>query len=716
MVFYLTGIFLAILNMSITACFVILIVLFIRMLLRKAPKIFSYGLWGIVFFRLMCPFSVSSAFSLLRFFPETAGRLPSAGYSPGTVGIAGTGILTDTAPGVQRTVTLLQSGALPQSAPDSYLDQGQLLLTAFSMLWLLGTACLFCYGIWSYAKLKATLSTAVKTEENVFESESVPSPCVVGFLRPGIYLPLGIAGHERQYILRHERIHIRRLDHLLRPLAYFALCLHWFNPLVWLSFRLMARDMEMSCDESVLKEMGSDIKKAYSSSLLSFAVEGRRFSGSPLAFGEENVGRRIRNVLNYRRPPAWIAFAILLILAVSAIGLLTDPDIKSALEDQPTEVSFTAQELRPMAEIWAESLKTRDGEPRYRMMSDEMKERFIKGQKERSEPWNFNIGVSSPWVTSYKVTISGDTAEITYTLTDSTQATYEQKEILHFGKEHGKTVVVQADELLSDWDRYSYHAPTAAEAFAAYKKALLESDYRAILALTPSAKLDPYGQIIWDTVSISKVSVVSQDIRRNKACYELELTIKDGGSSAFESGISPRWLWLAKDELGWYAEGLMTGGAPDTEWWDQAVSADPFSGENERTEATYGFEKLLYLSPLSSSMFEFAENRMKEAQCSIGADHFSIDNPKEKEHYEVTNPIYVKSELTEKMAADFEESTFGKISVADYSVKQRYKIRTEGNKNTNYCLYVMDNELWLASYTDNTADGSEITMALWKLS
>jgi hypothetical protein len=368
-----------------------------------------------------------------------------------------------------------------------------------------------------------------------------------------------------------------------------------------------------------------------------------------------------------------------------------------------------------MAEAWAEALKTRDGEPRYEMMSAEMKKQFIKEQKERNEPWNFNIGVSSPWVTDYKVTVDRDIAEISYTLTDSSQGIYEQKEVLHFGKEDGKTVVIRADELLSDYERYSYHAPSAEEALEVYLNALMESDYRTILSITPSATLDPYGQIIWDTIKISEVRVVTQDVRQNKASYELELMIDEGGSSAFETGSSPRWLWLSKDALGWYVEGLMTGGAPDADWWSQAASADPFFGESQWAEATYRFETLLYLSPLSSATLDYAESRMKDAQCIIGTDQFSIDNPNENNYYKIADPIYVKSEFTEQMAADFVKSTFQKISIENYKEKYRYNIFTGDNKNTNYSFYLMDDELWLASYVDNTADGSEIIMTLWKL-
>jgi hypothetical protein len=352
-----------------------------------------------------------------------------------------------------------------------------------------------------------------------------------------------------------------------------------------------------------------------------------------------------------------------------------------------------------------------------------MKEQFIEGQKQRSDPWNFNIGVSSPWVKDYEITIKDGSAEILYHMTDSTQSIYDQKEIIYFGKENGKTVVSNAEELLSDWERYSYYAQTADEAMRAYTKALLESDYRTILALTPSAKLDPRGQLIWDTIKISGVKVVDSDVRDSKACYELELNVTNGGDSAFETGTSPRWLWLVKGPQGWYAEGLMTGGSPDADWWNakptliktgESGTNDPFFGSNMQATGTYGFDRLIYLSPLSSWTFDYAENRMKGVMFTIDTGLFQIDYP-EGDDYTVKQPAYHAEKMTDDMVRAFEESTMNQVSISDYKEKYRYTIYTGDNQKTGFRFYVLDNELWLASYADNTADGSEITKDIWKL-
>lgn len=560
---FLQELFLGVLNMSLTGSYVILVIMAVRLALKKAPKIFSYCLWGIVLIRLLVPVSFSSGLSFFGLLPGSTGETSAMPGAADFSVIPWTGT-----PVITAADSAAANPGVSASAANTAAVSLQTVLPLLSALWLLGTALLLIYSIMTYWKLKQQVRTAVRTDCNTYESGVIGSPCVIGIFRPKIYLPFGLNPSEKSYILKHEQIHIKRFDHLLKPAAFLTLCIHWFNPLVWVAFLLMSRDMEMSCDESVVKALGSTIKKDYSASLLAFAVPKNILRASPLTFGEGNTERRIRNILNYRRLPVWFAVIILLILSFIGFGLLTGPDNAQDIPDRTGTQQFQDQEIRSMAEIWAEALRTRDGEPRYEIMSGEMKEEFIAGQKDRSDPWNFNIGVSSPWVTDYEITVGEGQAEILYHMTDSTQGKYDKTEILYLGKENGKTVVVKSEELLSEWQRASYYPFTADEAMYAYTKALLSSNYSTILALTPSFELEPYGQLIWDTIKITDVKVVREDVRDRKACYELELTIADGGNSAFETGTSPRWLWLAKGEKGWYAEGLMTGGPPDENWWN----------------------------------------------------------------------------------------------------------------------------------------------------
>ncbi len=409
--------------------------------------------------------------------------------------------------------------------------------------------------------------------------------------------------------------------------------------------------------------------------------------------------------IHLRRPLIWVTLILFLTLIFISIGLFSDTESKT---------EFTDREIGTMAGTWAEAMKTRDGEPRYEMMSEKMKEGFIAGQKLRSEPWNFNIGVSSPWVLDYEITVKDGSAEILYHLTDSTQQIYDKKEIIHFGKEKGKIVVAEADELLSDWERYYYYAPTAEDAMQVYSKALLESDYLSILSLTHSAKLEPTGQLVWDTVRIGDVRVTGQDVRDYNACYELELTVKNAGNSSFENGVSPRWLWLTRGDQGWYAEGLMTGGAPDEDWWRSYVPVKATIDTEIWNAGTFEFDRLLYLSLLSSSTFDYAESRMKAAKFTISDGVFRIDYP-DSDDFSIRHPVYVRETMTDDMVRAFENSTMNTVSISEYTEKYRYTVYDDNGQKTNFRLYVLDGQVWLSSYTDNTAGKSEIVMQLWKL-
>lgn len=690
----LQDLFVKVLNMSITGSYAILAVIIVRLLLRRAPKLFSYGLWSIVLFRLVCPVSFSSALSLFNFF----GGWKNMEHIPADLDLMDKPQVDLGIASVSNAVNT----SLPAATPTASANPMQIMLFIYSVIWFTGIVILLCCGILSYLRLKRQISTAVLTENHVYECENIGSPFVIGILKPKIYLPPGLSASERSYILKHEQTHIKRFDHLLKPLAFLVLCIHWFNPLVWIGFLLMTRDMEMSCDESVLRAMGATIKKDYSNSLLNFAAGRKLIGGSPLAFGEHAVRDRIQNILNYRRPPTWIAVTAMSLLLVMSVGLVSNPQAGA---------EFSEKEKSTMAAVWAEALKTRDGKPRYDMMSEEMKSKFIEGQKHRSIPWNFNIGVSSPWVKSYDISIKGNSAEILYHLTDSTGGDYEEKELIYFGKENGKTVVIKSEELPSEWERVDYYAPTAEQAMKVYTQALLDSDYSTILSLTHSSQFDPNGQQIWDTVKIKGVKIVNKDVRDHKACYELELNIADGGSSAFERGNFPRWLWLVKDSQGWYAEGLMTGGAPEQSWWEEEVSGN-------QKNRTYTFDKLIYLSLLSSRSFDYAEKQMSGIKCTVNNELFEIDYPAAysmNSNYSVSQPVYQKEKMDLEMAKAFEESTMGKVSISDFKEKYRYTIYTKDKVKTNFHLYVLDDQVWLSSFADNTADGSEITMYLCKL-
>lgn len=302
--------FIQILNMSLGAAWAALLVMAGRLLLRRAPKVFSYALWSVVLFRLVCPVSFTSVFSLMP-RPQT---IPQ-------------NIVYAARPEIQSGFTFFDQAvnqSLPPAAPAASINPVQLWLEVGNLVWQAGALLMFLYCVLSYLRFCRQLREATRREGNVWESDRIPTAFVLGFFRPRIYLPLGLGEEEREYILCHEETHIRRMDHLVKPLALLLLCVHWFNPVLWLTYFLMCRDMEMSCDEAVMEKLGSGIRKGYSSSLL--AVSARQ-SGlmSPLAFGENDVKTRIRNILRYKKPAFWVLMAALVLGVILAFCLLTDP-------------------------------------------------------------------------------------------------------------------------------------------------------------------------------------------------------------------------------------------------------------------------------------------------------------------------------------------------------------------------------------------------------
>ncbi|QHQ61416.1 hypothetical protein Ana3638_12040 [Anaerocolumna sedimenticola] len=327
--------FLTVLNMSFTASYVILFVMLIRLPLKKAPKVISYALWGVAAFRLICPFSFESMFSLL---PSGTASIPQYTISQQSPPI-NSGI-TDTASYINRS---LQSHAVTGNVnPYIYTIIG-------AVIWLLGVSVMLTYSIISVLILKRQLKYAQNTGNNIFEAGILKTPFVLGLVKPRIYIPTGLADEEKKYIIRHEQTHISRFDHLIKLSAYLIVSVHWFNPLVWIAFVLMSTDMELSCDERVIKEMGSDIKKAYSSSLLSLASDKRIINGSPLAFGEGNIKGRIKNVLNYKKPAFWIVIATVILVGGIGLGLAFNPKEISKVNDNNKSVNYIQIEINEIA-------------------------------------------------------------------------------------------------------------------------------------------------------------------------------------------------------------------------------------------------------------------------------------------------------------------------------------------------------------------------------
>lgn len=300
-------IFLTVLRMSLTGGVVTLAVLLAGWLLRRfrAPAVLCYLLWGVVLFRLLCPVAIPVQLPGL-----SAGTVSSAVSAPGLPVTASPE--PEGAPAVEGSAAA--SPAAPAPAEESLSPRAVL-----SLVWLCGALLVAGYGLLSYLRLRRKLATAVRLTGNLYESDRISTPFVCGLFRPKIYLPLVLPEREARYVLAHERTHIRRRDYLVKPLFFAALALHWFNPLVYLAFLQMSRDMELSCDEAVLRK-SPEWKLPYSYSLLRFAAAGSRLSFGPIAFGESGAKRRIRHALSYRRPrkAAAVCFSVLTALLFAA--------------------------------------------------------------------------------------------------------------------------------------------------------------------------------------------------------------------------------------------------------------------------------------------------------------------------------------------------------------------------------------------------------------
>lgn len=307
------GVFLKLLNMSISAGWMALAVMVIRLLLRSAPKYWRCILWGLVGLRLVCPVSLESALSLL----------PSAQTVPPEIMYAETPAINTGIPLLNQSVNPLLSTMQPV-AGDS-VNPLQVVLAVAANVWLLGVMAMVLYTVISYIRLYRRVAVCVREDATVRVCDNIPSPFILGVWRPQICLPSSLSEEDRPYVLAHERAHLARRDHWWKPLGFALLTVYWFHPVLWVAYWLLCRDIELACDERVLVELGTDRKKAYAGALINCSDPHRRPAACPLAFGETAVKGRVASVLNYRRPAFWMMVVAALVTVALAIGFLTDP-------------------------------------------------------------------------------------------------------------------------------------------------------------------------------------------------------------------------------------------------------------------------------------------------------------------------------------------------------------------------------------------------------
>ena len=308
-----SGFFLSIVNMSISASWIVLAVLLLRLLLKKAPKWITVLLWGIVAIRLICPFSIESVMSLIP-SAETITKAPNAPR-----------------PHFESGVTIIDNQVNDYLGGHYYegvtRPTGHFvdITTILAIVWLVGIVVLLTYTIISYFRVKNKIGTAVLLRDNIYQSENVVSPFVLGIIKPKIYLPFNMNEQDMEHVIAHENAHIHRKDHWWKPFGFLVLTLHWFNPLMWLGYVLLCRDIELACDEKVVKEFNNEQKADYSQALLTCSVNRRIIAACPLAFGEVGVKNRVKSVLNYKKPAFWIILIAIVASVVFAVCFLTNP-------------------------------------------------------------------------------------------------------------------------------------------------------------------------------------------------------------------------------------------------------------------------------------------------------------------------------------------------------------------------------------------------------
>ena len=348
------AVFLKLLNLSISASWLVLAVLVLRLVSKRSPKWMNVLLWGMVALRLMLPFSIESALSLI----------PSAEtLSPEVVRF-------DPAPTITSGVEFIDNAVNPSlsesfaAAPLASVNPLYVWTYLAGWVWLIGLGAMLLYALVSYLRLRRRVSVSLCVRENIYLCDAISSPFILGVVKPRIYLPSGLDEVQRQNVLSHERAHLARRDHWWKPLGFALLAVYWFNPVLWLAYALLCRDIELACDERVIRTMDESAVKTYSTVLLACSMPRKAVITCPLAFGEVGVKERVKNALHYKKPAFWVVAASVTVCIVVAVCFLTNPptdtdaaglvgfhreqvtyaDVTDESGAQPSNVQLTAEE------------------------------------------------------------------------------------------------------------------------------------------------------------------------------------------------------------------------------------------------------------------------------------------------------------------------------------------------------------------------------------
>lgn len=334
------ALFLKILNMGIAAGWMVLAVILVRFLLKKAPKWIMVLMWALVGIRLVCPFSLESVFSLI----------PSAETVPDNILYTNTPTIHSGIGAVNAVVNPVLSSSLVPNAGDR-VNPMQMITLLASMIWIAGLAAMLLYTAVSFLRIKRKVREAVPSGGNIWVCDHVDTPFLLGILRPRIYLPSAMDAQDKKYVLAHEQAHLSRGDHWWKPLGFLLLAVYWFHPLFWIAYILLCRDMELACDEKVIRQMGAESKKPYSNALINCSLPRRGIAACPVAFGEISIKERVKSVLHYKKPGFWILAVAAVACIAIAVCFLTNPKSPSQNPNLPTP-----EQLQHLTEQYPEYL------------------------------------------------------------------------------------------------------------------------------------------------------------------------------------------------------------------------------------------------------------------------------------------------------------------------------------------------------------------------
>ena len=440
-----SGLFLKLLNMSISASVLIVVVVLARCLLRRSPKWIHCILWMLVGIRLLCPFQLETTFSLA----------PNAQVVSIEAGAVTSQVLAEM-PALDNTANRYLAKYYFEGITVPEQETAQNPMNLIASIWLCGVAVLLVYAAVSYVHIRRKVRESVRIEGNIYICDRIQTPFIFGVLNPRIYLPSSLKEVQIKNVVAHEKAHIRRLDYLWKPLGYVLFAVYWFNPFCWLAYILFCRDIEMACDERVIKDWSAEQKKEYSLVLLSFHVPGKMITVCPLAFGEVGVKQRVKGILNFKKPTFWLIAAALLFCVIIGALFLTNPKkndnveeniatelSESSLTDQTEKDSLADQESKLNAllkkqsdairaqqqsflQTWADAFCDRDGAAIDSLCMDGARKKMMKEQLLVIDEGDTIFGWSSPWPMwdtsdenskGYTITTSYDgknTAEILY--------------------------------------------------------------------------------------------------------------------------------------------------------------------------------------------------------------------------------------------------------------------------------------------------------------